>query len=159
MSANTDTVIQINYKTPGGALINLYANSPEQFDQVVDFLASRIDKIASVESVLNGASAVAQQIPVTPVVQAPPVQPPAQQWAPVDPGPPPAAAWGPPTAAPQAGGVIQPVCLHGARVIRNGTSGKGPWVAAFCPTEKGTPNQCEPIFFKQGSAEWNAFKS
>lgn len=37
-------------------------------------------------------------------------------------------------------------CAHGERVYRSGTSAKGPWEAMFCPTEKGTPGQCAPLF-------------
>lgn len=155
MSANTDTVLQANFKTPAGTLINVYANTPDQFDGIIDFLATRIDRVASIESVLSGASNVGQQIPVTPVVQAPPA-PPAQTWAPVDPGPPPAVAWGPPTPAPQAYGAA-PACAHGPRVAKSGQSAKGPWRAWMCNTPKGTPGQCEPVWVKQGTPEWNGF--
>lgn len=161
MSANTDTVLQANFKTPAGTLINVYANTPDQFDQALEFLTGRIDRIASVESVLTGASHVGQQIPVTPVVQAPPAyvpQPGAapQQWAPVDPGPPPAPAWGPPTTAPQQYGTV-PTCAHGQRVAKSGSSAKGPWRAYMCPTPKGTVGQCEPQWIKPGTPEWAGF--
>lgn len=35
-----------------------------------------------------------------------------------------------------------PECVHGARVFRTGTGSKGQWQAWFCPTPKGTADQC-----------------
>lgn len=69
------------------------------------------------------------------------------------------AGWDAPAApapAPSFAAATVPTCAHGARTIRKGTSAKGPWVAAFCPTPKGTPGQCDPIFFQRNSPEWNA---
>lgn len=40
-------------------------------------------------------------------------------------------------------------CQHGTRVIRNGASQKGPWSAAFCPTPKGTADQCPPVWLDE----------
>ncbi|BET51815.1 hypothetical protein RGQ21_67970 [Kitasatospora aureofaciens] len=42
-------------------------------------------------------------------------------------------------AAPAAGGYT---CNHGARVLRKGNN----WEAYFCPTPKGTPDQCPPMW-------------
>ena len=39
-----------------------------------------------------------------------------------------------------------PTCSHGPRIHRKGTGAKGPWQAWFCPTPKGTPDQCKPMF-------------
>lgn len=36
-------------------------------------------------------------------------------------------------------------CVHGERVFRE-SSPPGKWAAQFCPTEKGTPGQCEPLW-------------
>jgi hypothetical protein len=49
-------------------------------------------------------------------------------------------------AAPAAPTGPPPTCVHGERVHREGRSAKGPWEAYFCPTEKGTPGQCAPLF-------------
>lgn len=53
-----------------------------------------------------------------------------------------------PSVAPTAQGGPDPkmVCKHGARVQRTGVSARGPWTAYFCPTPKGTPDQCKPNF-------------
>lgn len=37
-------------------------------------------------------------------------------------------------------------CVHGQRVRRSGSSAKGDWVGYFCPTPKGTADQCSPNF-------------
>lgn len=52
----------------------------------------------------------------------------------------PAPSPAPSAGAPSAPGA--PECAHGARVFRTGTGAKGQWQAWFCPTPKGTPNQC-----------------
>lgn len=57
----------------------------------------------------------------------------------------------PPTAAGQV------TCGHGAMVKRTGNSAKGEWRAYFCPTPKGTPDQCQPQFLKRGTPEWANF--
>lgn len=46
-------------------------------------------------------------------------------------------------AAPTGGGKQ---CAHGEMVFRTGQGAKGPWSGHFCPTPKGTPDQCKPIF-------------
>lgn len=39
-----------------------------------------------------------------------------------------------------------PACHHGAMTRRTGTNNRGPWVGYFCPSPKGTPDQCSPKF-------------
>lgn len=48
-------------------------------------------------------------------------------------------------------------CAHGDMTPRTGSGAKGPWRGWFCPTPKGTPDQCKAIFVNRGTAEWNAF--
>lgn len=48
-------------------------------------------------------------------------------------------------------------CKHGPMTKRQGSSAKGPWKGYMCPTPKGTPDQCEPIFLKRNDAEWSTF--
>ena len=48
-------------------------------------------------------------------------------------------------------------CSHGAMTKREGAGAKGPWKAFMCPSPKGTPDQCEPVWIKRGSPEWNNF--
>ncbi|GLY55354.1 hypothetical protein [Lentzea sp. NBRC 102530] len=52
-----------------------------------------------------------------------------------------------PSVPQQAAPAHAPQCQHGARVYRQDKKATPPaWTAWFCPTPKGTPGQCEPIF-------------
>ena len=48
-------------------------------------------------------------------------------------------------------------CKHGIMSKRTGQGAKGPWKAYMCPSAKGTPDQCEPVWLRRGEAEWNSF--
>jgi len=50
-----------------------------------------------------------------------------------------------------------PQCPHGAMTARSGSGAKGPWKGWFCPTPKGTPDQCKPQFLNRSTPEWNNF--
>lgn len=148
MPAGQDTVLQINFKTHGDSLINIYAANPDQLDAALDALQSRLGRIAEVESQFKGAAAVAQTLGVTEIATtvAPPA-PAAPEWAATAPAP----SWNAPSpAAPAAA----PTCAHGPRVARSGMGAKGPWKSWFCSAPKGS-NQCDAIWVKQGSPEWN----
>ena len=72
---------------------------------------------------------------------------------------PPTTAWpSAPVPAPAFANATVPQCQHGPRTARSGAGPKGPWRAYFCPTPKGTPDQCEAIFLNRNSPEWNAFQ-
>lgn len=45
-------------------------------------------------------------------------------------------------------GVTPEACHHGDRVYRSGAGAKGPWQAWMCPSPKGTPGQCEPLWVR-----------
>lgn len=47
-----------------------------------------------------------------------------------------------------------PSCKHGTRKHKAGAGAKGPWQAWMCPSAKGTPDQCEPIWIRRGEAGW-----
>lgn len=49
----------------------------------------------------------------------------------------------PAPAAPAGGGYT---CNHGSRNFKEGNGAKGPWAAWMCPTPKGTPDQCPPLW-------------
>lgn len=48
-------------------------------------------------------------------------------------------------------------CKHGVMVKRTGNGAKGEWRAFFCPTPKGTPDQCSAEFASRGTPEWASF--
>lgn len=45
-------------------------------------------------------------------------------------------------------GVTPEPCHHGDRVYRSGNGAKGPWQAWFCPSPKGTPDQCQAMWVR-----------
>lgn len=156
MTAGPNTRIQANVKTVGDTLVNFYADTPDEFERLVDWATGNPGVFATLESSVKQAVAVGQVLPVqsAEVQQTPPSAPPTNGgW-----GTPPAAApqqggWAQPAPAPQAG----PSCQHGPRTARKGNGSKGEWRAWMCPTPKGTPGQCEPEWVRKGSPEWNTF--
>jgi hypothetical protein len=48
-------------------------------------------------------------------------------------------------------------CKHGEMTKRTGAGAKGPWKAFMCPSPKGTPDQCEPVWIRRNDAEWSTF--
>lgn len=49
------------------------------------------------------------------------------------------------------------VCKHGDMTRRTGSGAKGPWKAFMCPSPKGTPDQCDPIWIRRNEPEWSTF--
>jgi hypothetical protein len=47
-----------------------------------------------------------------------------------------------------------PSCKHGTRKHKSGAGSKGPWQAWMCPSAKGTPDQCEPMWIRRGEPGW-----
>lgn len=83
-------------------------------------------------------------------VQSAPVAQAANGFAPVPP-----AGFQAPAAAPTMVGTR--TCQHGAMIQRTGQGAKGEWRAFFCPTPKGTVDQCQAVFAKRGTPEWDSF--
>ena len=64
------------------------------------------------------------------------------------------------TAHPTNAGNLGPsskTCSHGVMTKRTGAGAKGPWNAYMCPSPKGTPDQCEPVWVRRHDSEWSAF--
>ena len=64
------------------------------------------------------------------------------------------------TAHPTGGSTHAPsgrTCKHGSMSQRTGSGAKGPWKAYMCPSPKGTPDQCEPIWLRRNDPEWSSF--
>lgn len=63
-----------------------------------------------------------------------------------------------PVAPPAGASAGDRTCSHGVMVKRTGQGAKGEWRAWFCPTPKGTADQCKPQFAdRKNPAEWAAF--
>lgn len=127
----------------------------ETFDKLWELLTNQIHvehgkrfggQTTTAQAVSNLQAGGMNPQPVAPAqpVGVPQPQPVAQ--APAAPAPVPAPAPAAP-AAPAPAPVPQqgPSCVHGPRVFRQNKPGASKqWAAWFCPTPKGTPNQCEP---------------
>lgn len=56
MSANDNTLIQLNWKTDKGSLINGYARSEEELQLIIDVIARNKEGILSIEDDLKGGT-------------------------------------------------------------------------------------------------------
>lgn len=67
--------IQVSFKTPRGALVNLRADTPEQLDAELSVLQDRVARIAALESTLWAAATVGEAMPMAPAQPQTPAQP------------------------------------------------------------------------------------
>lgn len=129
---------------------DLFTVRGDTFDEFHGHLS---EAVANAQSLITDIGLLQAAGHATPLVvnNAPPAPftPPPAAEAPVAPSTP-AGGWGAPAA-------VKPMCTHGPRTGRSGSGAKGEWRAYFCPTPKGTPNQCDPQWLKKGSPEWNSF--
>lgn len=147
----------VNVKTKLGTIITVRGDSPAELDANIDGYIDRglSAKIGILENDIIGgvvASAsdpvalVAQTLGATVTAVTPTVTPTAPSLAPV-----------PPPVASAPAGVGDKHCVHGTMVKRTGSGAKGEWRAFFCPTPKGTADQCSPQFAQRNTPEWNSF--
>lgn len=118
-------VIQLNFKV-GNAMVNAYADSTEEADQLLDWVAENGDSVIKVQTMLDAQHAAQAGLGATPVSQAAYGAPAASQ------------------AAPQGG--VAP-CPHGTRLYKSGsnaTTGKS-WAGYFCPSNV---KDCKPVWEK-----------
>lgn len=127
MSSPEGTKIQINFK-PQARLDNIYASSLEELDMLLAGYADRVPMINAIENIATSGVAGA----ITPPSVVSPVS------APAAPAPTPQAAPAP----------TGNTCKHGPMTYREGSGKRGPWKGYFCPSPKGTPDQCEPQFVR-----------
>lgn len=118
MAASQDTALQINYKLSDGTLVNVYAK-----DQA--HLESLLTSIADLSTLITSTSA-ALGVNVTPAANVAYAK----------------AALGAEEIA------ADKLCKHGNMTFKQGTGAKGPWKGWFCPSPKGTPDQCQPVFVR-----------
>lgn len=130
MAAPDSTKLQVNFKLADGTLINLYANSAAELEANLQSISDLAQTILQTGGVLSNGSNMAY---VAKAFNATVIDEPV--WAPSTP---PA-----PTGSEHA-------CKHGPMTLRTGVSEKTgkPWRGYFCPTPKGTPDQCEAKFVR-----------
>jgi len=124
MSAETPGVkTQLNFKTSQGTLVNIYLYSydEEEIKGALTAIANVTPEINAVETLYNAQGTLRASLGATPIEQ------PRTQSAPSD---------------------GAKACKHGEMKFRTGSSAKGPWKGYFCPSPKGTADQCEPQFIR-----------
>ena len=122
MAASENTKFQVNFKSPDGTLINLYASSKEELEALLTTAQDFAALIGSVSQSLGGVALAAPVRNSTPASAAPKTNIIAEGQA--------------------------PTCAHGSMTFREGVSAKGPWKAWMCPAPKGAPNKCDAIFVR-----------
>ena len=127
MGASENTKFQVNFKSPDGTLINLYAANKEELEALLTAAQDFSALIGSVSQSFSGARTAA------------PVQPTQFQRQVDD-------RYNPPAAAPVVSG--DNTCKHGAMVYREGVSAKGPWKGYMCNAPKGATDKCKTIWVK-----------
>jgi len=127
MAAPESTKFQVNFKSPDGTLINLYATNKEELEALLTAAQDFSALIGSVSQSFAGARTAA------------PVQPTQFQRQVDD-------RFNPPV-APAAGGNA---CRHGAMQYKEGVGAKGPWKGWMCASPKGTPisEKCPTIWVR-----------
>ena len=124
MSAETPGVkTQLNFKTSQGTLVNIYLYSydEDEIKGALTAIANVTPEINAVETLYNAQGALKAALGATPVEQ-PRIS--------------------------SASAENKKTCKHGEMTFRNGSSAKGPWKGYFCPSPKGTADQCEPQFVR-----------
>lgn len=118
MAASESTKFQVNFKSPDGTLVNLYAASKEELEALLTAAQDFSALIGSVSQSFSGARSA----------------------APVSSGGVPGSA--PAAVAPGA----TPTCRHGAMLYKEGVSAKGPWKGHMCSAPKGATDKCATIW-------------
>jgi len=150
--------VSLTVKTKDGSLVTLRADEPEELTARIsnafvddDF----INAVSLMEAVIRGASGT--EVKAVQSVQgalggqvvSSPENP---NFAPV--APPVGAPVATPAPASQAG---DRTCAHGTMVKRTGQGQYGEWRGFFCPTPKGTSDQCKPVYLKKSDSAWSSF--
>jgi len=121
VAANESTKFQVNFKSPDGTLINLYAANKEELEALLTAAQDFSALIGSVSQSFSGA----------------------RPAAPVSSG-----GFAPAPAKPQVVEGQTPECKHGQMQFRTGNGAKGPWKAWMCAAPKGAPDKCDAIWVR-----------
>ena len=144
MSAQPGVLIQANFKTAAGTLLNVYGQDEASFDIGLAILHDRLAQMTEIEQQLRGASAVAAVLPLAPTQPAAQPAPTAagSGWAA------PAASPPPPPALPQSfQQAAQVSCVHGPMIYRAGVISQktGAPYTAFYSCAQGKASTCKTV--------------
>ena len=122
--------LQVSYKTPGGDMINIRANTADELSVLLEGIGDYSTQVAAVQRLVVGAYNAAPLGTASSIPSTAPT--PSSMPAPV----------APPSATPTSG----PTCLHGARKYKSGVSSKtgNPYAMWVCPQPQGV-DQCKPV--------------
>jgi hypothetical protein len=122
--------LQVSYKTPGGDMINIRANTADELSVLLEGIGDYSTQVAAVQRLVVGAYNAAPLGTASSIPSTAPA--PSSMPAPV----------APPSATPTSG----PTCLHGARKYKSGVSSKtgNPYAMWVCPQPQGV-DQCKPV--------------
>lgn len=118
MAATQDTAIQINYKLADGTLINVYGKDQAHLESLLTSVADLTTLITSTSAALGANTTPAANVAYAKTALG------AEEIS------------------------ADKVCKHGNMSFKSGTGAKGPWKGWFCPSPKGTPDQCQPVFIR-----------
>jgi hypothetical protein len=125
MAAAESTKFQVNFKLHDGTLINIYAQDQKELESSLTTIQDTATLIGATAGSLGGgnaASYVARSFNAEVVGTAPAFTPAV---------------------------IADGHCKHGALVWRESKPGAPKeWKGWFCPSPKGTPDQCEPKFVR-----------
>ena len=128
MAAPESTKFQVNFKSPDGTLINLYAANKEELESL---LTAAQDFSAFISSVSQSFGSARSSAPVSTGITP-------KQLASEYP-------FNPAAAAPAEGGNT---CKHGPMKYREGVGDKGPWKGYFCQAPKGATDKCKNVYVR-----------
>ncbi len=125
MSADTPGVkTQLNFKTSQGSLVNvqLYSYNEDDIRTALNAIANVTPEINAVETLYNAQGTLKEALGATPIEQ-PRAQSSSSDGA--------------------------KTCKHGEMQFRKSKPDAAKaWKGYFCPSPKGTPDQCEPQFIR-----------
>ena len=142
----------VNVKTAKGTIVTARGDSAEELMNNIEALIKQGagDVIAVLEQVLSGVTSAPPSHSAVDTVVASLGGTVVQEssFAPVP----------PPMGAASPGSLVAGTrsCSHGTMVTRKGSGAKGEWKGYFCPTPKGTPDQCTPQWVTKKDPEWNS---
>jgi len=141
----------VNVKTAKGTIVTARGDSAEELiNNINALIAQGADSaIATLEASLTGGPRVLASDPVA-LVQA-------SLGGEIVTEVPAFAPKAPPASAIPASSGHDKACIHGTMVKRTGNGAKGEWKGYFCPTPKGTADQCSAVFANRNTPEWNSF--
>jgi hypothetical protein len=124
-----DWKLQVSYKTPGGDMINVRANTADELSVLLEGIGDYSTQIASVGKLVVGAS---NSAPLSTPTTTTNIKPPQSS--------------APPQASAPSATSAGPTCQHGARKFKSGISSKtgNPYSMWVCPMPQGA-DQCKPV--------------